>query len=367
MRRLSELFDDARVLSQVEEDLKVEEHFKALDRAAENRILELALSKIDKEPSAAATPQKKKQYLFNRRRLILVALAAVFAGTLAVSAQEGGVEKIVKVIESIGLKSGLRERIHLSPEEQSENIFVEDIVEGENTSDEHSGVKVSVEQAVSDGEDAYVYLTVEFAESMLPEQWSAEGKRLYFRENKLQVGNGEPEKVNFALRQEDDGSICGIIHFPLDKIEKGNVSISLSLNNLDFGVHKDSGESWDITRLVEGKWNLQWNLSCEKIAKTYEMDAVVDAQDGFVTLKKAVVSPLSVKIEGSIECDDPTYSQISCYIYQVLLKDGTLADYDSSYSQEKDGKIILKFYFKKMLSADDVAGVVVNDEYLYFQ
>lgn len=364
MSRLSELFDDARVLSQVEENSKIEEYFETLDISAENRILELTLSKMDKEQLPAIVPCKKKHHIFNRKRLLLAALVAVLAGTIAVSAQEGGLEK---VFESIGLKNGLRERIHLSPEEQSEDIFVEDIVEDENTSDEHFGVKISVKQAVSDGEDAYVYLAVEVAESVIPDQWTAEGKRLYFRENKIQVGNGEPEKVNFALHQEEDGSIYGIIHFPLDKIEKGNVTVSLNLNNLDFGVHKDSEEGWDITRLVEGEWNLKWNLSCEKIAKTYEIDAVVDAHEGLVTLKKAVVSPLSVKIEGSIEGDDPTYSQLSCYIYQVILKDGTLVNYDSSYLKEKDGTIIMKFYFKKMFSVDDVAGVIVNDEYLYFQ
>lgn len=183
----------------------------------------------------------------------------------------------------------------------------------------------------------------------------------------MQVGNGEPQRKNFVLRQEEDGSIYGIIPFSLAEIEAGNVTISLSLNNLDFAI--GGGEERKIIRLVEGEWNLSWNLECEKIAKTYDIHAVVDAHDGTVTLNKAVVSPLSVSVVGTIECDDPTYSQLSCYIYSIILKGGTIVDCDGSFAQYKEGseKIMLKFHFDKMMAMDDVAGVVVNHDSIYFQ
>lgn len=365
------MFDDTWVLSQVEEGLQVEEHLEALDSSAENRIVELALKKINKEPMESTDDCNKKRIrIFGKGKLLLVALVAVFIGTITVSAHEGGIEEVlspvVEMIESISIKTGLKKYIHLSSDEEAENIIVEDVEENEHTSDEHSGVKVSVDQVVSDGEDAYLYLAVEIADSIVPEQWPSEDI-LYFRENYIQVGNGDPQRENFKLRQEVDGSIYGIIPFSMEEIEPGDVAISLSLKNLDFIT--GGGEDREIIRLLEGEWNLKWNLHCEKIAKTYDIDAVIDAYDGTVMLNKAVVSPLSVRVEGTIECDDPTYSQLSCFIYYMILKDGTLVDCDGSFAQYKEGseKIMLKFHFDKMMDMDDVGGVVVNHDSIYFQ
>lgn len=175
MRRLSEMFDDTWVLSQVEEGLQVEEHLETLDPSAEQRILELALNKINKELAESADGcNKQRTRIFSRGKLLLVAaLVAVFIGTVTVSAHEGGIEAVVEMIESISVKIGLKERINLSSDEEAENLIVENIEENEeseHTSDEHSGVKVSVEQVISDGEDAYLYLTVEIADSIVPEQ-----------------------------------------------------------------------------------------------------------------------------------------------------------------------------------------------------
>jgi len=107
-------------------------------------------------------------------------------------------------------------------------------------------------------------------------------------------------------------------------------------------------------------------MSCKKITKQLPLEAVIDAHDGIVTTEYAVLSPLSLRIVGTIECDDPQYSQTSCFIDNVILKDGTLEDYDASYSQIEEGTYIMKCYFKRMIPMEDIIGVVVNNEYLYF-
>lgn len=383
MRRLSEMFDDTWVLSQVEEDLQVEEHLESLDPSAEKRILALALQKINEEPTESTDDDKKKKIrVFGRGRLLLVALVAVFIGTITVSAHEGGMEAVlapvVEMIESISVRAGLKERVNVSSDEEAENLVVENIganeanekseekKEDEHISDEHSGVKVSVDQVISDGEDAYVYLAVDIEDSIIPEQWPAED-RLYFRQNYIRVDNGEPQRHNFVLFQETDGTIYGIIYIPMEDIESGNVAVSLSLNNLDFAI--GGGEDREIIRLVEGQWNLSWNFQCEKIAKTYDIHAVVETHDGTVTLDEAVVSPLSVSVSGTVKRDKPIDYPFSCAIYNMILKDGTIVDCDGSVSQELEGgeRIRTKFYFDKMMDMDDVVGVVVYDDYVYFQ
>lgn len=382
MRRISEMFDDTWVLSQVEEGLQGEEHLVSLEPDAEKKILELALQKISEEsPKSADSNKKKKMRIFGKGRLLLVALVAVLVGTITVSAQEGGMEAVLapvmEIIETISVRAGLKERVNISSDEEAEILVVENIRENieneagtkkyeeEHISDEHSGVKVSVDQVISDGEDAYVYLAVEIEDSIILEKWPEEDV-LYFRENYIQVGNGEPQKYNFELFQDENGNIYGIINVSMECIESGNVEVSLSLNNLDFII--GGGEDREIIRLVEGEWNLSWNFRCEKIAKTYDIHAVVDAYNGIVTLNEAVVSPLSVSVFETIESDEPTYSQLSCSIYNMILKDGTIVECDGSMGQYQEGseKIMLKYYFDKMMNMDDVVGVVVNHDSVYF-
>ena len=370
MRRLSEMFDDTRVLSQLEEGLQAEEYLKHLDSSAEQRILALALNKIAIEnPKLTKDEKHKKSRRIGKRKLLLAVLAAVFIGTITVSAQEGGLEGFSEMIESIWVKAGLKEHINLSSDQEASKLLVEYIEEdeeNEHTVDEHSGVKVSVEQVISDGEDAYLYLEVEIAESIIPKQWPSKD-HLYFRENYIQLGDGEQKRQNFQLHQETDGTIYGIVPCSLEDIEPGNVSVSLSLNHLDFA--EGSGESRESRRLVEGNWNLKCNLLCEKKTKNFDIHAVVDTSDGCVTLTEAVVSPLSVRVSGTIESKDPTYSQLSCFIYQIILKDGTLMDCDGSYAQMQEGseKITLKFNFDRMFDINEVVGVVVNQDSIIFQ
>lgn len=254
MRRLSELFDDTRVLSQLEDRLQTEEYLKTLDSSAEKRIHALALDKIASENPKSTKHEKHKKFpIIGKRKLLLAVLATVFIGTITVSAQEGGLETVSEMIESIWVKAGLKEHIKLGSDQEASKLLVENIVEdekSEHTVDEHSGVKVSVEQVISDGEDAYLYLIVEIAESMIPKQWPARD-HLYFRENYIQLGDGEQQRINFQLCQEADGTIYGILPCSLEEIEPGDVSVSLSLNHLDFA--EGSGDSREIRRLVEGE------------------------------------------------------------------------------------------------------------------
>ena len=383
MRRLSEMFYDTWVLSQVEEGLQIEEHLETLDSSAEKRILELAMQKISEEPPKSVDDDKKGIRMFGRGKLLLVALVAVFIGTITVNAQEGGMEAIlapvIELIETISVRAGLKERVNITSDEEVEELVVENIRENaeneagtennrdEHISDEHSGVQVLVDQVISDGEDAYVYLVVEIEDSIIPEQWPSED-RLYFRQNYIQVDNGEPQRHNFQLFQETDGTIYGIIHIPMEYIESGNVAVSLSLNNLDFAI--GGGEDREIIRLVEGEWNLSWNLQCEKVAKNYDIHAIFELREGTVTLNEAVVSPLSVSVKGITERNETNNLNAPnfCFIDGMILKDGTIVDCDGSFSQEQEEseKIMLKYYFDKMMEIDEIVGVVVNDDYIYF-
>ncbi len=372
MRQISELFDNLQLIDKLEPIQQAENLLGPLEKEEADRILSKAMEKMNKEFATPVTdiPQKRKRphKLFSKKKLAFGILVAALVGTISVSAHEGkGVEKIVEVIENIVIKKPLAEKVHMEPEEmeEAESIMVENIEEEDKAKAECGGVVVSVEQIVSDGEDAYVYLSVELPDHLELESMNEEGT-LYFRQNEIQIGDREPERAGCVIQRESKQQGYVVVHVNLENLEEPSYEVSLTLNNLDFALTSEDGNSREVHRIVEGSWNLQWNMSCKKITKQVPLEAVIDAHDGMVTTEYAVLSPLSLRIVGTIECDDLQYSQTSCAIYNVILKDGTLEDYDASYSQIEDGTYIMKCYFKHMIPIEDIIGVVVNNEYLYF-
>lgn len=371
MKQLSELFENVQVTEQVTKEPQIEHYFEEMDVQKEERILEMAMEKIHKNTSKPILTfkKKKKVSLLGIKRLAVAVFVAALLGTFVLSTNAEALEKVVEIVEKIVIKKPLAEKMHVESEEEQEQIIVEDIAENEKTSMEHGGVTVSVKQVVSDGEDAYIYLAVDLPKHLEVENWKNGEDRLYFRQNEIRINDNAPEKVNFTLKHLQENQAYGIVYISMEKVKEGSCQITLTLNNLDYGVYKGEGNARDIQRLIEGTWELNWNFSCEKTAKKYKAEAAIDAHDGSVKTVEAVVSPLSVRVTGTVECDDPTYSQVSCYIDGIILKDGMMEEYASNYCQiEKETKeYIMKWYFKQMIPIEDVIGVVVNGEHIYFE
>lgn len=249
--------------------------------------------------------------------------------------------------------------------EEPESVVVENIEEEEKTKAECGGVVVSVEQVVSDGEDAYVYLSVELPKYLQWDLMDEEGT-LYFRQNTIQINGDEPQRAGCIIQHENEYQGYVIVHVELMDVEAVSYEVVLTLNNLDYAVTWEDGNGRDIERVVEGSWILEWDMQCVKKTEKRILEAEIDVHDGIVTTEYAIVSPLSLRIVGTVECNDPQYNQTSCYIANVILKDGTIEDYSASWSQIEDGKYIMKCYYNRMIPMDDIIGVVVNNDYLYF-
>ena len=375
MRQISELFDDLQLIDKIEPQQQVENWFEKLEKEEANRILSKAMEKINRGAAVSVTDiretEKKSRKLFSKKKLAFGILVAALIGTITVSAQEGsGVEQIVEVIEKIVIKKPLAEKVHMESIEpkkvvEVEAVVVENIEEEDKTKAECGGVVVSVEQVVSDGEDAYVYLLVELEKELQWDMMNEEGT-LYFRQNTYQINENEPHRAGCIVQRESEYQGYVIVHVELMNMEELSYEVELTLNNLDYAVTKEDGSSRDIERVVEGSWILEWDMICEKITEKRKLEAEIDTVDGSVTTEYAIVSPLSLRIVGTVECDDPQYNQTICHIANVILKDGTIEDYSASWSQIEDGRYIMKCYYNRMIPIDDIIGVVVNNEYLYF-
>lgn len=375
MRQISELFDNIQLIDNLEVGQQTENVFEALEKDEADRILNRALEKIDVEFATSIIESNKKRNiprkLFSKKKLAFGILVAVLIGTITVSAQEGsGVEQIIEVIEKIVIKRPLAEKVHMEsmePEivEEPASVVVKNIEEEEKTKAECGGVVVAVEQVVSDGEDAYVYLSVELPKELQWDLMDEEGT-LYFRQNTIQINGNEPQRASCIIQRENEYQGYVIVHVELMDMEAVSYEVTLTLNNLDYAVTWEDGNGRDIERIVEDSWILEWNMQCDKMTEKRILEAEIDAHDGIVSTEYAIVSPLSLRIVGTVECDDPQYNQTSCYIANVILKDGTLEDYSASWSQIEDGRFIMKCYYNRMIPMDDIVGVVLNNDYLYF-
>lgn len=375
MRRISELFDNVQLINRLELEQPTEGLFETVEKDEADRILQKALGKINVDSDTSVTESSKRRNtprkLFSKKKIAFGILVAALIGTITVSAQEGsGVEQIVEVIEKVVIKKPLAEKVHMESTgaemvEEPESVVVENIEEEEKTKAECGGVVVSVEQVVSDGEDAYVYLSVELPKYLQWDLMDEEGT-LYFRQNTIQINGDEPQRAGCIIQHENEYQGYVIVHVELMDVEAVSYEVVLTLNNLDYAVTWEDGNGRDIERVVEGSWILEWDMQCVKKTEKRILEAEIDVHDGIVTTEYAIVSPLSLRIVGTVECNDPQYNQTSCYIANVILKDGTIEDYSASWSQIEDGKYIMKCYYNRMIPMDDIIGVVVNNDYLYF-
>ena len=349
MTRISEIFDDWK-MADIDENL-----FDTLEQETEERILKMALKKIhaDRKAINRKKQRKEKGRLLTGKKLTLAILVAALVGTLSVIAQG-----------LIRMKDALAEQFKMETEMNTDQVIVENILEEDGTSAQSGGVTVRVEQILSDGEDAYGYFTVELPESLVLEKnpdyvdewWE-------FRKCEIQIEGKSPQGKSFMICQDDSGLYYGIVHFEQGELEESSVGVSMTLNNICRVVYTGK-DVWSET-VVEGQWNLNWTMICENMTKTFAFEETVDANDGIVTTEEIVLSPLSVKISGTIACDDPTYSQVSACIDNMILQDGTLVAVRSK-SKTADGECIMKSYFERMIPMEEIVGVVINGEYYYF-
>ena len=341
---------------------EIEELFDTLDQAEESRIIDQAMEKIN----ASRGNAKRRRKVVSGKRLFAAVLAATMLLTFTVSAKEGSMEKIYQVIEKIFIKAPLAEQVGIEPVQDIGTVPVEDITEGDKIQAECEGVKVAVEQIISDGEDAYVYFSVAIPEELVPDEEGKAGTLLHFGDCKIQLGNEEPQTTFFRILKEDVNQRYGIVYFSMEELEAASYEAVLTLENLDYEVWKGNERETE-TRLVEGQWILKWNVQCEKIAESREFTETIETYNGVLTTEEVIISPFSIKIVGKIEYDDPSDSNHGCSVSKVILKDGTIRNLGRIMTGAGEGTYVMKGFFGGIIPVEDIAGVVIKDQYFYFE
>lgn len=362
MKRISELFDDFQKIGDIGNEAYTEELFDEIDQEEEKRILNNAMKRIN----AFKDHTKKRRKRISGKKIVVTVLAATMLFAFTVSAEEGNTEKICDVIEKIVLKNPLAEMFGIKQEQDVEDVSVENIMEGNKIQAECGGVKVAVEQMISDGEDAYVYFSVTIPDGLVPENEGEVGTLLCFKNCKIQLANGEPQDTFFTIKKDDVNQRYGIVYFSMEELEKESYEVVLTLENLDYEVWK-ANEKQNEKRLVEGQWTLRWDVQHEEIAKRMEFIEKIETYDGPVTTEEVIISPFSIKITGRIEQTDSISSSHRCPISKVILKDGTVRGFSRSMTGAGDGNYVMQCYFEQMISIEDIVGVVLGEQYFYFK
>lgn len=360
MKRISELFDDFWRVEDIENELYVEECFGELDQEEEKRILNNAMKRIN----VSNDHIEKRRRRIGGKKLVFTVLAATMLFAFTVSAKEENIEKIRHVIEKIIIKNPLAEKFGIKPEQDPEEVPIENIVEGDNTQAECGGVKVAVEQMMSDGDDIYVYASVTIPEELIPED--EVGNLLYFSNCKIQLGNREPQDTCFIIKKDDRNQRYGIIHISVEELEKKSYEANLTLGNLKYEVWNGNKKQSE-KQLVEGQWTLQWTVRYEETAKRMKFEETIETYDGTIETEEVIISPFSVKIVGRTELTDLNSSSYKGSISKVILKNGIVRGLGSRMTGVGEGTYVMQSYFDQMIPIEDIAGVVIGEQYFYFE
>lgn len=370
MRRITDLIGNTHVMKQLEKEHDQEPVFEQLNIEAEDRILKLAMEKIQFNSFEQVIELEKKKCkthrLFSGKRLALAILVAALLGSITVSAQYGGgIEKVMETIKNFRLKDSLADYMGMEENVVVEGIEANVIVPGEQTKVKYGGVSVTVEQMVSDGEDAYVYFSVIMSESLVPECEEDVESSLLFRKCEVRLGNREPMKTGFYIRQDAEGQRYGIVSIPLEEVEELSYEVTMTLEDIVYITYTEPVSTRET--LLDGTWEMKWSMDCSKTAERFDFSTVIDAHDGIVTTEEIILTPLSIRVEGTIECDDPTYSQVSAFIDGIILKGDVIEKYDGTWVRAMDGKYTMKCPFKRVIPTEDMIGITVDGKPLYFR
>lgn len=380
MRRMSRLYEmiNEKELYHGQEEL-LEAAGDGLDEDMTKRILQRTLKAVqeEKERINHVAPGKKKSRRIGKRKLGILVIAAVLLGALTVSAAEYfGIR--AELVDFLGISGDVeKEKLESMVTDIEKNG--EDSTENKNSAAaEKDGVRIAASQMFSDGETVYVYFDVELPEGIYPEdasEWnfggSTEENSRYVRFHRMEcLQNGEETGINGMVIQKNEKEhyyAIGLMSLKDTGTSKEPQKVKLELK--DFGYIDSSAEKTEWVTLVPGIWTLEWTLDCQNVSLTYSLEKTFKTASGNFTLESVRLSPLSIKLVAASETLDAIVEdgQAMIAIEGFLMKDGSFEQLLTwSYTGPEDGKLVLGGNFDHMVEPEEIVGVRILGEDVWF-
>lgn len=174
-------------------------------------------------------------------------------------------------------------------EVQQERLVEEGVAHEVNASVTDQGVTISTEQALMDSKYIYLLIKIEAPEDIiLPDS-------LFFEKFELTLDGRQPD-FSYGAGVMDENTNDNISYW---EIWINNMVFAQDFQNKILGIHfenltKNVEKANSGTKLIDGKWDLEWNMVYEDSETVFELNKEVP--EFGMTVKSIALSPISIEV-----------------------------------------------------------------------
>ncbi|MCB6993290.1 DUF4179 domain-containing protein [bacterium 210820-DFI.6.37] len=307
-----------------------------MNKEEKERILQCVLSQIEKE----RIPRNR----YRLRKVGAIAMAAVIVFSCGAF-----------TVKALDLDSRLERVLGGNSEKIARAVANLDAVT------EDKGLRIQAKQAVGDGHRVYVLLEVASLTGLtFDESCGFEGFDIACSRTANFGASVSP--ANDAV--SENGKRMDMLLEIASEEPANKQEISLNFENL---VKNSSAGEDEREVLIEGQWNLDFQLRYKKVSETYRPHSVFTLGKGKLRVDRIDLSPISCFIEVSVKqySSDLEDAWSNLGDIKLKMKNGTLvpleADGCSWISDGADSSGTMEGVFREIIDMDQVEKLVIND------
>lgn len=174
-------------------------------------------------------------------------------------------------------------------EVQKEKLVEEGVAPEVNASVTDNGVTISTEQALMDSKYIYLLIKIEAPEDIILSD------SLFFEKFKLTLDGMQPD-FSYGASVVDENTNDHISYW---EIWVNNMVFAQDFHNKILGIHFENltenvEKANSGTKLIDGKWDLEWNMVYEDSETVFELNKEVP--EFGMTVKSIALSPISIEV-----------------------------------------------------------------------
>lgn len=259
-------------------------------------------------------------------------------------------------------------------EVQKEKLVEEGVAPEVNASVTDNGVTISTEQALMDSKYIYLLLKIEAPEDLILSEY------LFFDKFELTLDGKQPE-FSYGAGIVDANTNDNISYW---EIWVNNTVFGSDFHNKILGIHLENmidnvDKDKPGTKLVDGKWDLDWNMVYEDSETVFELNKEVP--EFGMTVKSIALSPISIEVyfdwerqKIPFDAIDENGETFTAYDFveppQAVgfrMKDGSRQNIDISgpgstgYTDEVTTEYLWSYGMGKVVTVSDVEAVIFSE------
>lgn len=258
-------------------------------------------------------------------------------------------------------------------EAQQQELEAQKVTVPVDASCTNQGVTVSLEQSLMTEKYMYIYFKITAPKDMKLSQ------NTFFQNSSLLL-NGKDAEASYCggvpdFSEDGTDNVTYWEYFVewTDKNDLSGQEMTARFENL---IESDMAKDQDTT-LVEGTWDVTWNLEYSPSEQTFVLNQPIEGED--ITVKEVTISPISIEVvydwarkeieetiidENGEEEICSEFADPVVFAAQYRMKDGTVQDIScggmgsGGYVSEEDDTYVTSFGCDKVYTVEDIESII---------